>query len=173
MYFIPLRPIPKCHCRNHHFSTPPGQAFGKATIRLPGFSQGKPIWCACVNVNFFEVSSITLWNRRLSSRNGMEWHGKKNVLGKRVSFPNIHPFGTGVSCDPTPGSCATLTVPGVMCDPTHQNSMEGSTFSTHTRGHVRPYPPHRVRVTHDSEEVGSHTTPLPIPFVSDQYLVTS
>ncbi len=29
------------------------------------------------------------------------------------------------------------------------------------RGHVRPYPPHRGRVTHDSEEVGSHTTPLP------------
>ena len=47
--------------------------------------------------------------------------------------------GTGVSCDPTPGSCATLPVPGAMCDPTHQNSMERSTFSTHTRGHVRPY----------------------------------
>ena len=47
--------------------------------------------------------------------------------------------GTGVSCDPTRGSAATLPVPGVSCDPTHQNSMEGSTFSTHTRGQLRPY----------------------------------
>ena len=48
-------------------------------------------------------------------------------------------LGTGVSCDPTPGSAATLPVPGVSCDPTHQNSMERSTFSTHTRGQLRPY----------------------------------
>ena len=36
--------------------------------------------------------------------------------------------GTGISCDPTPGSAATLPMPGISCDPTHKNSMEGSTF---------------------------------------------
>ena len=36
-------------------------------------------------------------------------------------------------------SAATLPVPGVSCDPTQQNSMEESTFSTHTRGQLRPY----------------------------------
>ena len=47
--------------------------------------------------------------------------------------------GTGVSCDPTPGSAATLPVPGVSCDPTHKNSMEGLTFFTFIKGQLRPY----------------------------------
>ena len=58
---------------------------------------------------------------------------------KETCFKPPPSKGTGVICDPTPGSCATLPVSGVMCDPTNQNSMERSTFSTHTRAHVWPY----------------------------------
>lgn len=43
---------------------------------------------------------------------------------KKACFKPPPSKGTGVICDPTPGSCATLPLSGVMCDPTHQNSME-------------------------------------------------
>ena len=47
--------------------------------------------------------------------------------------------GTGVICYPTQGSDSTLPMPGAISDPTHKNSMEGSTFSTTSSGHLRPY----------------------------------
>ena len=54
---------------------------------------------------------------------------------------------TGVSCDPTPMpfycACHTIVLPYIW------------------QGQLRPYPPHRGRVTTDSEEVGSQPTPLP------------
>ena len=54
-------------------------------------------------------------------------------------FVLVFLWGTGISCDPTPGSAATLPMPGVSCDPTHKNSMEGSTFFTFIKGQLRPY----------------------------------
>ena len=53
--------------------------------------------------------------------------------------------GTGISCDPTPGSAATLPMPGVSCDPTHKNSMEGSTFFYLYQGSVATLPDFSVK----------------------------
>ena len=75
----------------------------------------------------------------LSSRHWIPSHPR---LTSKPHKMNLRPgvlLGTGVSCDPTPGSAATLPVPGVSCDPTHKNSMEGSTFFTFTKGQLRPY----------------------------------
>ena len=57
------------------------------------------------------------------------------------------PPRTGVRCDPTPMvfycACHTVVLPYML------------------EGQLRPYPPHRGRVTTDSKEVGSQPTPLP------------
>ena len=59
----------------------------------------------------------------------------------------FHSPRTGVSCDPTPiafyCACHTIVLPYML------------------QGQLRPYPPHRGRVTTDSKEVGSQPTPLP------------
>ena len=85
----------------------------------------------------------------------------KHSQGTARNLSTLHKKQATVLCDPTqllyplptdrghlrpyPNAflltCLALYVTGVMCD--------------------RPYPPHRGRTTHDSEEVGSHTTPLP------------
>ena len=63
----------------------------------------------------------------------------------------FHSPRTGVSCDPTPiafyCACHTIVLPYML------------------QGQLRPYPPHRGRVTTDSEEVGSQPTPLPIIYL--------
>ena len=60
----------------------------------------------------------------------------------------FHSPRTGVSCDPTPVvfccACHAIVLPYML------------------QGQLRPYPPHRGRVTTDSEEVGSQPTPLPV-----------
>ena len=59
----------------------------------------------------------------------------------------FHSPRTGVRCDPTPiafcCACHAIVLPYML------------------QGQLRPYPPHRGRVTTDSEEVGSQPTPLP------------
>ena len=61
----------------------------------------------------------------------------------------FHSPRTGISCDPTPiafcCACHAIVLPYMLQD------------------QLRPYPPHRGRVTTDPEEVGSQPTPLPCP----------
>ena len=62
----------------------------------------------------------------------------------------FHSPRTGISCDPTPiafcCACHAIVLPYMLQD------------------QLRPYPPHRGRVTTDPEEVGSQPTPLPLNF---------